>query len=294
MQRIVHENMETMLLEAECRSEHGFGYPKFIENAFRSFDRCGLLERGFSRLKCQGCGYERLVAFSCKSKICDSCHARRSMDLSLHLVSQVLPKVPYRQWTITFPRSIRFLLARDKKLLSKIFSCVIRPIFSWQRKQVKNEGFEEVYPGAVGLLQNFGGALNANFHAHNVLMDGVFVGNKEEQERQKDECTEYPVRVGSRIPWAELVRFSFLEDVKVCPKCGSAMLIIVVIGSVQTDVISKILDHLCLPIDLAEPHAARLPPQLGFAFDQDDAGPGTDGWLDDEAASSSRGPPLSL
>jgi hypothetical protein len=172
--------METMLLEAECRSEHGYGYPKFIKKALSSFDRCGLLEQGFSRLKCQGCGHERLVAFSCKSKCCDSCHARRSMDLSIHLVSQVLPKVPYRQWTITFPRSIRFLLARDKKLLSKIFGCVIRSIFSWQKKQVKNEGFEEVYPGAVGLLQNFGGALNANFHAHNVLMDGVFVGNKEE------------------------------------------------------------------------------------------------------------------
>ena len=94
---------------------------------------------------------------------------------------------------------------------------------------------------------------------HHSASQGPCGANVEEQERQKNECTEYPVRVGSRIPWAELVRFSFLEDLKICPKCGSAMLIIAVIGAVQTDVISKIMDHLCLPIDFSEPDAAGPP-----------------------------------
>ncbi len=42
--------------------------------------------------------------------------------------------------------------------------------------------------------------------------------------------------------------------------------------------------QLCLPTDLSEPHEARLPPPLGFEFDQDDTDPDADGWLDDEEA----------
>jgi hypothetical protein len=68
------------------------------------------------------------------------------MDLSIHLVDQVLPKVPYRQWTLTFPVPIRFLMARDKKLLTKLLSSAMGTIFSWQRKQIKAQGFAHVYP----------------------------------------------------------------------------------------------------------------------------------------------------
>jgi len=178
---IVHEHMETMLFHARCRSEHGFGYPFFIEKNLRRLDNCGLLSKGFSRLRCKSCGYERLLAFSCKSKVCPSCQGRRMMDLSIHLVDQVLPRVPYRQWTLTFPRTIRFLMARDKKLLSKLFKMAMSTIFSWQRKQVKSEGFEQIYPGAVAFIQNTGSVLNLHYHSHSIVFDGVFAGNREEE-----------------------------------------------------------------------------------------------------------------
>ena len=40
--------------------------PAFVHNEFRSYLRCGLLEHGFLRVKCNGCRFEHLVAFSCK------------------------------------------------------------------------------------------------------------------------------------------------------------------------------------------------------------------------------------
>jgi len=181
LQQVVHENMETMFWQSQCRSEHGFGYPAFVEKTFRRLGDCGCLSRGFSRVRCQNCGHERLLAFSCKSKLCGSCHSRRMMDLSIHLVDQVLPKVPYRHWTMTFPRPIRFLMARDKQVLNKLMGIFIRTLFCWQRKQVKHEGFEEVYPGSVTLIQTAGSILNLHPHAHSIVMDGVFVGNKEQE-----------------------------------------------------------------------------------------------------------------
>ena len=182
LHRVVRENLETMLAEARERSEHGFGYPRFVEKAFRIYLDCGALPRGFVRLKCRACGFERLLAFSCKSRICPSCHARRMHDVAFHLTDHVLPRVPFRQWVITFPRRIRFLLARDKNLLGEVLGLFMRALFAWQRRAARKDGFARVLPGAVSFVQHFGSALNCNVHIHSLLMDGVFVDEGPEQK----------------------------------------------------------------------------------------------------------------
>ncbi len=70
---IVREHLETFLDRA--RGPEGDGYPLFVEHEFRRFLDCGLLCHGFARLRCAEWGYERLVAFSCKGKLCPSCLA---------------------------------------------------------------------------------------------------------------------------------------------------------------------------------------------------------------------------
>ena len=60
------------------------GYPAFIENELRYLD-CGLLSRGFARLRCSSCGFERLIACSCKGRLCPSCLARRAADTAVYL-----------------------------------------------------------------------------------------------------------------------------------------------------------------------------------------------------------------
>jgi hypothetical protein len=39
--------------------------PGFIRQEFEDYLKCGLLEHGFLRAKCEGCRHEHLVAFSC-------------------------------------------------------------------------------------------------------------------------------------------------------------------------------------------------------------------------------------
>jgi len=95
---IVEEHLETLLDNARQRSEHGFGYPRFVEQTFRRYIECGRLELGFCRVRCSGCGFERLLAFSCKRRgVCPSCEARRMADTAAHLCDRVLPIVPYRR-----------------------------------------------------------------------------------------------------------------------------------------------------------------------------------------------------
>ncbi|TVS19266.1 MAG: hypothetical protein EA417_00980 [Gammaproteobacteria bacterium] len=42
--------------------------PSFVTHEFHDYLRCGLLEHGFIRVKCNGCRHEHLVACSCKCR----------------------------------------------------------------------------------------------------------------------------------------------------------------------------------------------------------------------------------
>ncbi|MBT3425294.1 MAG: hypothetical protein HN432_01685 [Gammaproteobacteria bacterium] len=78
--------------------------PIFVHDEFRKYLRCGMLKHGFVRVKCNGCSFEHLVAFSCKLRgFCPSCGARRMVETSSHLVDHVIPEAPVRQWVLSFP-----------------------------------------------------------------------------------------------------------------------------------------------------------------------------------------------
>ena len=91
--------------------------PRFVERELRAFLRCGILAHGFVRVHCDGCGLDRVVAFSCKGRgFCPSCGGRRMADTAAHLVDRVLPEVPVRQWVLSLPFALRYRLAYDAPL----------------------------------------------------------------------------------------------------------------------------------------------------------------------------------
>jgi hypothetical protein len=101
---VVADHVETMLQDARDRSAHGFGLPGHVERSFRRYLDCGVLARGFARVRCAPCHYEVLVPFPCKARgLCPSCDGRRMADTAAHLVDRVLPPADYRQWTLSFP-----------------------------------------------------------------------------------------------------------------------------------------------------------------------------------------------
>jgi hypothetical protein len=76
--RVVQQNLETFLASAQ---EHGRVVPRFVERELRAFLDCGILARGFLRVRCKTCGDDRLVAFSCNGRgFCPSCTSRRMSD----------------------------------------------------------------------------------------------------------------------------------------------------------------------------------------------------------------------
>jgi Transposase zinc-binding domain/Putative transposase len=173
--RVVADPVETMLEQARERSAHGFGLPRHVERTFHRYLACGILAHGFARVTCTSCRDEILVPFSCKTRgLCPSCDGRRMADTAAHLCDRVLPDASYRQWTLSFPRGLRFRLLRDRPLVSEVLRAFVRAVFAYQRRRARALGVADGQLGAVTAVQRFGSFVNANLHFHTLIPDGVW------------------------------------------------------------------------------------------------------------------------
>jgi hypothetical protein len=148
--------------------------PRHIERELHRYLECGILACGFARAYCDTCGHDFLVAFSRKGRgICPSCTTRRMAETATHLVEQVFPQGPVRQWVVTFPKRLRYFLHRDPRLLGRVRRCVQRTIETALRRRCPGAP-RDSRCGAVTFAQRFGAALNAHTHLHCCVTDVVF------------------------------------------------------------------------------------------------------------------------
>jgi hypothetical protein len=170
----VQEGLSAFLAEAE---ELG-GLPTFLLREFHAATTCGDVTRGFVKVKCRQCGEELRVGFTCHGRtVCPSCTARRAASTAVHLVDEVLPQVPYRQWTLAFPRGLKLALASDAALLTAAVRAFVKGAFALQRRQARQLGIEQPRPGAIAFVQSFTSALLLHPHVHLLLPEGVFCGD---------------------------------------------------------------------------------------------------------------------
>src|SRR3990167_1773522 len=68
-QTLLYQLVETHYPEfcAQLNAQ-GRRLPAYVRQEFEDFLRCGRLEHGFLRVRCEDCKHERLVAFSCKRR----------------------------------------------------------------------------------------------------------------------------------------------------------------------------------------------------------------------------------
>jgi hypothetical protein len=92
----------------------------------------------------------------------------------LHLEA-VLPRVPFRQWTLAVPFGLRFLLVKEPKLLRLVERRLVEAIFRWQRQRARGLGANGTRAGgAVCFTQLFGSALQLSPHLHLLAAEGVW------------------------------------------------------------------------------------------------------------------------
>jgi len=156
-------------------AESAGGVPTFVEREFRQFLGCGVWARGFARFRCDACHAERLVPFSCKARaVCPSCGGRRMAERAAYLVDHVLPAVPMRQWVLSLPFRLRYLLAWNHELCREVLAVYVHALRGFYRRRARRAGIADGETGAVTAIQRFGSGLNLNVHYHTLFLDGVF------------------------------------------------------------------------------------------------------------------------
>ncbi len=125
------------------------------------------MAHGFARVQCESCKDELLVAFSSVTAV--------------HRVEQVLPQVPYRQWTLSFPHRVRWVLLKEAGVLSQVLTLFLRAVFAL----LPQAGAEEASAGKEAAART---------------------------ERMKQGTP--------RVDWAELLSRTFDFDVFACVRCG--------------------------------------------------------------------------
>lgn len=193
--QLVADNLETFLERLQFEGHH---LPGYVVQEFYDYLDCGILQRGFARCACESCGKSFAVAFSCKARgFCPSCMGRRMADTAAHLVDNVFPHVPVRQWVLSLPREIRYRLAYDKKLISEVLAVFLRVVQAWYKANAKELGFSDVQGGSVSFIQRFGSSLNVTPHYHCIVLDGVYA---------KLEDSDQPVFIAAPSPTDEDIK----------------------------------------------------------------------------------------
>ena len=73
--RIVDQHYPPLVIQLE---REGRPLPDYVQREFEDYLKCGRMEHGFLRVRCESCLAEQLVAFSCKRRgFCPSCGAQR-------------------------------------------------------------------------------------------------------------------------------------------------------------------------------------------------------------------------
>ena len=179
----VAEHYETWLELASAGQFDGQGdhhAPKpYVRKAFEKYLECGIFAHGFARARCDDCGHDILVAFSCKGRgVCPSCTTRRMAETAAHLTDHVFPRLPVRQWVLSVPKRLRYFMQRDGAVLGMVLRIFLRVIE--QTLQANSPGAASVdkaalHIGAVAFIHRFGSSLNEHVHLHVCAVDGVFV-----------------------------------------------------------------------------------------------------------------------
>lgn len=105
-----------------------------------------------------------------------------------NMVDQVFPRVPVRQWVLTVPMRLRFLLAREGSLLREVLKEFLGAVFASLRRRARALGVRRARCGSVSVDQRWGSSLNlaAGRHGparnpnvplgtpHSLVLDGVY------------------------------------------------------------------------------------------------------------------------
>lgn len=218
LHQVVSQNWEKFVSHVYETNKY---LPAYVEKEFSAYLACGQLDRGFVRLKCNDCKFERLLPFSCKRRgFCPSCCGRRMNEAELKIVEEIFPQENARQWVLSLPMPARFFCSRNKKLINTFVSIFHQTICRLIRRKLKVDQVKGAKPGGIVFIQRLGGALNLNVHFHAIFLDGGYSVSKDDgkinyhelADNLTPEDIEWAVTTIAKRAYKELAKQDLIDE----------------------------------------------------------------------------------
>ncbi len=121
------------------------------------------------------------LSFSCKTRgSCPSCGARHMAETAAHMVDNVFPHVPVRQFVLSVPKRLRPFLHYRPKTATAVLHILLRALQATLREACPTAPATASL-GVVSFLHRFGSSLNPHFHYHLCVVDGLFDATEMDQ-----------------------------------------------------------------------------------------------------------------
>ena len=84
---------------------------------------------------------------------------------AVHLVENVFPQVPVREWVVSLPKRLRYFLHQDADLVHRVLRIFLSIL---EQALISNSPAAPAQArfGAITFVHRFGSALNTNLHFH--------------------------------------------------------------------------------------------------------------------------------
>lgn len=152
LHQVLTEHLATFLDVAE---EGGVRVARHVRRELVDYLACGIPKYGFALLRCDGCGTARAVPFSCKGRgFCPSCGGRRMNQAAAHLVDNVFPAVPVRQWALSLSMPLRFRLAWDGARCGEVLATFLSAVFGYYRQTAGMAAARQFHALVVDLVRD--------------------------------------------------------------------------------------------------------------------------------------------
>ena len=93
-------------------------------------------------------------------------------ETAAHLVDNLIPPLPVRQWVLSVPKRLRWYLEREPQAVSAVLHILLRVVEGHLRRS--SDASSQARFGAVSFIHRFGASLNRHVHYHCCVIDGVF------------------------------------------------------------------------------------------------------------------------
>ena len=100
-------------------------------------------------------------------------------DGAAFMTDHLIGDTPVRQWVLSLPRPLRYILAYDSTVLGEVVNAHIGAIFQylcWKAKEHCGlRSVSQAHPGSVTVIQRASSDGSLNVHLHSLVTDGIFI-----------------------------------------------------------------------------------------------------------------------